>query len=68
MYKLRQIKPNAIINFGTGALNKKLNNNPIPIPAILPKLIRLNFVWLKSLGFSSVIFIYPPLKLVDFYV
>lgn len=60
MYKLRQIKHNAIINLGVEACIRKLNSNPIPIPAILPKLIRLNLVWLKSLGLSSVIFIYPP--------
>lgn len=41
---LNEIRKNAITNLVMVDVIIKLNSNPIPIPAILPKLIRLNFV------------------------
>lgn len=65
IYKLKLIKQIAHISLNSVDVIMKLNNNPTPIPDILPKLIRLNFKGLKSSGFNSRKFIVTPSPLLS---
>lgn len=67
VYKLKDNNIKAIKTLQNVDVINKLNNNPIPIPAILPKLSKLNLVGLRSVALSSKndldIFIQTPWRL-----